>query len=43
MKSYNPLEKILKNKIPFYVVGDAKKIGDAQEAIRDAYETVINL
>ncbi len=43
MKSYNPLEKELKNKIPVYVVGDAKKIGNAQDAIKDAYDTAKNL
>ncbi|MCD6579410.1 hypothetical protein J7L48_08020, partial [bacterium] len=42
MKSYNPLEKNLRNKLPVYVVGDAKKIGNAQDAIRDAYEIVRN-
>ncbi len=40
MKSYNPLEKELKEIIPFYVIGDAKSVGNAQDAIRDAYETV---
>jgi len=39
MKSYKPLEKELKNKIPVYVVGDAKNTGKAQDAIKDAYET----
>ena len=43
MKSYNPLENDLKNKIPVYVVGDARKIGNAQDAIRDGYETGIKL
>lgn len=43
MKSYNPLENELKAKIPLYVVGDAKQTGNAQDAIRDAYETVIML
>jgi len=38
MKSYNPLEKDLKNKVPFYVIGDARKIGNAQDAIRNGYE-----
>jgi 2,4-dienoyl-CoA reductase (NADPH2) len=38
MKSYNPLEKDLKNKISVYVIGDARKIGNAQDAIRDGYE-----
>ena len=39
MKSYNPLEEELKNNIPVYVIGDAKKPGKAQDAISDAYET----
>ena len=43
MESYNPLENELKNKIPVYVVGDARKIGDAQDAIKDGYETIIKL
>ncbi|MEN8124849.1 MAG: NAD(P)/FAD-dependent oxidoreductase [Bacteroidota bacterium] len=43
MKSFNPLEKELKNKIPTYVIGDAKKVGKAQDAIKDAYETVKNI
>ena len=38
MKSYNPLEKELKGKIPVYVIGDAQRIGNAQDAIRDGYE-----
>ena len=40
MQSYNPLENDLKNKIPVHVIGDARKVGDAQDAIRDGYETV---
>jgi len=43
MESYNPLENELKNKIPVYVVGDAKKIGDAQDAIKDGYEKMKKL
>jgi len=39
MTSYNPLEKELKKKMPVYVIGDAKKVGNAQDAIRDGYET----
>lgn len=38
MKSFNPLEEELKNNIKIHVVGDAKKIGNAQDAIKDAYE-----
>lgn len=43
MKSYNPLEKDLRNKMPVYVIGDARQVGNAQDAIRDAYETAKNL
>lgn len=43
MKSYNPLEKELKGKIPVYVIGDASKVGNAQDAIRDAYDTAKNI
>ena len=39
MKSYNPLEKELKRTIPVYVVGDAKRVGNAKDAIKDGYET----
>lgn len=39
MKSYNPLGKELMGEMPIYVIGDAKKIGNAQDAIRDGYET----
>lgn len=38
MKSYNPLENDLKNNILVHVIGDAKKIGNAQDAIKDAYD-----
>ena len=40
MKSYNPLENELEREMPIYVIGDAKRVGNAQDAIRDAYETV---
>ncbi|MEA3457684.1 MAG: hypothetical protein U9R21_03310 [Candidatus Thermoplasmatota archaeon] len=43
MKSYNPLEKNLKNKMPVYVVGNARQIGNAQDAIGDAYDTAKKL
>lgn len=39
MISYNPLEKELAGKIPVYVIGDARQVGNAQEAIRSGYET----
>jgi 2,4-dienoyl-CoA reductase (NADPH2) len=43
MNSYNPLENKLKGKIPVYVIGDAKKIGNVQEAISSGYETAKEL
>ena len=43
MKSYNPLEKDIKGKMPVYVIGDARCPGNAQDAIFDAYKTVKNL
>jgi 2,4-dienoyl-CoA reductase (NADPH2) len=43
MKSYNPLERIFKNKVPAYVIGDARKPGNAQDAISDGYEIAKNL
>lgn len=43
MKSYNPLEERLKNRTPVWVIGDAKKVGKAQDAIKDAFETAKNL
>ncbi len=39
MKSVNTLEKELKDSMPVYIIGDARKIGNAQDAITDAYET----
>ncbi|RLD75658.1 MAG: hypothetical protein DRJ07_17685 [Bacteroidetes bacterium] len=43
MKSFNPLKDELENDIPVYIVGDAKKVGNAQDVIHDAYEQSINL
>ena len=43
MKSYNPLEEKLKDKVPVFVIGDAKKVGNAQDAIRDAYDFAKNI
>jgi 2,4-dienoyl-CoA reductase-like NADH-dependent reductase (Old Yellow Enzyme family)/thioredoxin reductase len=42
MKSYNPLEEKLKDKVPVHVIGDAKKVGKAQDAIKSGYR-VANL
>ncbi|MEA2043088.1 MAG: NAD(P)/FAD-dependent oxidoreductase [Bacteroidota bacterium] len=39
MKSYNPLENELNNKMPIHSIGDSKKVGNAQAAIKDAYDT----
>lgn len=30
-------------KMPVYVIGDAKKVGNAQDAIRDGFETAKSL
>lgn len=38
MRSLNTLEKELANGMPVCVVGDARAVGNAQDAIRDAYE-----
>ncbi|MEA1898612.1 MAG: FAD-dependent oxidoreductase, partial [Bacteroidota bacterium] len=38
MKSFNPLEEELKNNITTHLIGDVKKIGNAQDAIKNAYE-----
>jgi len=43
MKSFNPLEKELENNILVHVIGDAKKTGNAQDAIKDAYKTAKEL
>ena len=43
MKSYNPLKENLEGKIPYYIIGDAKKVGNAQDAIRDAYNVAKEL
>lgn len=37
MKSYNPLEKDLEG-MEYYVIGDAKKVGKAHDAIRDGFD-----
>jgi 2,4-dienoyl-CoA reductase (NADPH2) len=39
MKSFNPLEGELNSKIPIHIIGDAKEVGNAQDAIKNAYET----
>ncbi len=41
MKSYIPFYNI--NKIPFYFVGDAKKVGNAKNAIHGAYKLAVSL
>ena len=43
LKSYNPLENKLKGKIPVYTIGDAKKVGDAQDAIKSGFDIGIRL
>jgi 2,4-dienoyl-CoA reductase (NADPH2) len=37
MKSFAPLYDKLKDKLPVFLIGDAKKVGKAQDAIRDAF------
>jgi len=39
MNSYNPFENELIDKVPVFVIGDAKKVGNVQNAISDGYET----
>jgi NADPH-dependent 2,4-dienoyl-CoA reductase/sulfur reductase-like enzyme len=41
MKSYVPFD--VKGDIPVHVIGDAHKVGKAQEAIREGYEVAMNL
>ncbi len=43
MKSYNPLEEELQGKVPVYVIGDARHVGNAQDAIRGGYEIAMAL
>jgi pyruvate/2-oxoglutarate dehydrogenase complex dihydrolipoamide dehydrogenase (E3) component len=43
MQSYNPLQKELEDKFPVYVIGDARKVGKAQTAIKEAYQTAKDL
>ncbi len=43
MESYRPLENELKDRIPVYIIGDARKVGKAQEAIADAFITAEQL
>lgn len=39
MMSYNTMEEELEATVPIYVIGDAKMVGNAQDAIRDGYMT----
>jgi 2,4-dienoyl-CoA reductase (NADPH2) len=43
MKSFNPLESKLLDKVPVHVIGDAKEVGKAQDAIRDGFITAKDL
>ncbi len=38
MKSYNPLESKLKDKIPVHVIGDARQVAKAKDAIESGYK-----
>jgi len=37
MESFNPLEKKLQGEVPVHVIGDAKQIGKAQDAVESGY------
>ena len=43
MRSYNPLEEPLKDRVTVHTVGDANQVGKAQDAIRDAFELAAKL
>lgn len=43
MKSYNPLKKELEGYLPVYPVGDANNVGNAMDAISDAYQKTNSL
>ena len=37
MESFNPLESKLRDKVSVHVIGDAIKVGKAQDAIKSGY------
>ncbi|MEN8224705.1 MAG: FAD-dependent oxidoreductase [Bacteroidota bacterium] len=43
IRSYNPFEGKMKNNISVHIVGDAKEAGNAQDAIKDAYELALSI
>ncbi len=43
MKSYNPLYDTISSKIKTYVIGDAREVGKADDAIRDGYSVGLTL
>lgn len=43
MKSYHPLYDEIRGKIPTFVIGDAKAVGKADDAIRDGYNVGLTL
>ena len=43
MESYNPLEEKLRGKVPVHVIGDAKEVGKAQDAIESGYKLANSL
>jgi len=43
MESFNPLENKLRNKVSIHVIGDAREVGKAQDAISDAYFTAMKI
>ncbi|MBN1150557.1 FAD-dependent oxidoreductase [candidate division WOR-3 bacterium] len=38
MKSYNPLEGKIKGRVPVWTIGDAREVGNAQDAIAEAFD-----
>ena len=43
LESYRPLVDELEHRVPLYVIGDAREVGNAQDAIADAWLTCRNL
>jgi len=43
MQSYRPLKEILETQMEVVCIGDARQVGKAQDAIRDAYVTACDL
>jgi len=43
MNRYNPLMDVLNNEIPIHIIGDVKKVSNAQDAIKDTYGTTTEI